>query len=137
MIDSISAVVTVQDGEVTVYPFMIEIDRYKVAVGGHQDLAMNFDYHISVLKSPLPFRLGVNVRGNMDKMKIGLGKVLYKDSFTPAAVKAVDSARLDLGRQIVDQFEGWMNRERRVIHRVDFPVVPRGEDSAAVEEKAR
>ena len=137
MIDSISAVVTVQDGEVTVYPFMIEIDRYKVAVGGHQDLAMNFDYHISVLKSPLPFRLGVNVRGNMDKMKIGLGKVLYKDSFTPAAVKAVDSARLDLGRQIVDQFEGWMSRERRVIHRVDFPVVPRGEDSAVVEEKAR
>ena len=137
MIDSISAVVTVQDGEVTVYPFMIEIDRYKVAVGGHQDLAMNFDYHISVLKSPLPFRLGVNVRGNMDKMKIGLGKVLYKDSFTPAAVKAVDSARLDLGRQIVNQFEGWMNRERRVIRRVDFPVVPRGEDSAAVEEKAR
>ena len=128
MIDSVSAVVTVQDGEVTVYPFMIEIDRYKVAVGGHQDLAMNFDYHISVLKSPLPFRLGVNVRGNMDKMKIGLGKVLYKDSFTPAAIRAVDSARLDLGRQIVDQFEGWMNRERRVIRRVDFPVVPRGEE---------
>lgn len=128
MIDSVSAVVTVQDGEVTVYPFMIEIDRYKVAVGGHQDLAMNFDYHISVLKSPLPFRLGVNVRGNMDKMKIGLGKVLYKDSFTPAAVKAVDSTRLDLGRQIVDQFEGWMNRERRVIRRVDFPVVPCGEE---------
>ena len=135
MIDSISAVVTVQDGEVTVYPFMIEIDRYRVAVGGHQDLAMNFDYHISVLKSPIPFRLGVNVRGNLDKLKIGLGKALYKDSFTPAAVRAVDSARLDLGRQIVEQFEGWMNRERRVIGRVDFPVVPRGEDTTAAGRK--
>ncbi len=135
MIDSISAVVTVQDGEVTVYPFMIEIDRYRVAVGGHQDLAMNFDYHISVLKSPIPFRLGVNVRGNLDKLKIGLGKALYKDSFTPAAVRAVDSARLDLGRQIVEQFEGWMNRERRVIGRVDFPVVSRGEDTTAAGRK--
>ena len=124
MIDSISAVVTIQDGEVTVYPFQIEIDRYRVAVGGHQDLAMNFNYHISVLKSPIPFRLGINVQGNPDKMKFGLGKALYKDSFTPAEIRKVDSARLDLGRQIVGQFEGWMNRERRVIRRVDFPVVP-------------
>lgn len=121
LIDSISAVVAVQNGEVTVYPFMLEIDRYRVGVGGRQDLDMNFDYHISVLKSPVPFKLGINVRGNLDKMKIGVGKALYKNAFTPAYTRAVDSARLDLGRQITQQFEGWMDRERRSIRKVDFP----------------
>ncbi|MCM1041875.1 MAG: AsmA family protein [Bacteroides sp.] len=124
LIDSISAVITLQDGEVTVYPFIVEIDRYKVGVGGRQDLDMNFNYHISVLKSPVPFKLGINIKGTPDKMKFGIGKALYKNSFTPAEIRKVDSARLNLGQQIVNQFEGWMNRERRVIRRVDFPTVP-------------
>ena len=50
--DSISVNVTVHDGNVTVYPFLVEIDRYKAAVGGEQGLDMNFNYHISILKSP-------------------------------------------------------------------------------------
>ena len=124
LIDSVSAVITIQDGQITVFPFEIEIDRYRVGVGGHQDMDMNFNYHISVLKSPVPFKLGINVRGNLDKLKFGVGKALYKNSFTPAEIRKVDSARLDLGRQIVAQFEGWMNRERRVIRKVEFPTVP-------------
>ena len=32
--DSISVNVTVHDGNVTVYPFLVEIDRYKAAIGG-------------------------------------------------------------------------------------------------------
>ena len=84
----------------------------------------NFNYHISVLKSPVPFKLGINVKGNLEKLKFGVGKALYKNAFTPAEIRKVDSARLDLGRQIVRQFEGWMNRERRVIRKVDFPTVP-------------
>lgn len=124
LIDSISATITLQDGEVTIYPFIIEIDRYRVGVGGHQDLNMNFNYHISVLKSPVPFKLGINVKGTPEKMKFGIGKALYKNSFTPTEIRKVDSARLNLGQQIIEQFEGWMNRERRVIRRVDFPTVP-------------
>ena len=34
--DSISVNLTVQDGNVTVYPFLLQIDRYKAAVGGTQ-----------------------------------------------------------------------------------------------------
>lgn len=124
LIDSISATITLQNGEVTIYPFIIEIDRYRVGVGGRQDLDMNFNYHISVLKSPVPFKLGINVKGTPDKMKFGIGKALYKNSFTPVEIRKVDSARLNLGQQIIEQFEGWMNRERRVIRRVDFPTVP-------------
>ena len=124
LIDSISATITLQDGQVTVYPFIVEIDRYRVGVGGRQDLDMNLNYHISVLKSPVPFKMGINVKGTPDKLKFGIGKALYKNSFTPAEIRKVDSARLNLGQQIINQFEGWMNRERRVIRRVDFPTVP-------------
>lgn len=102
--DSISVNVTVHDGNVTVYPFLIEIDRYKAAVGGEQGLDMNFNYHISILKSPLPFKAGVNISGNLDKMKFRIGKAKYKDAVTPAAVHRVDSTRMNMGNEIVNRF---------------------------------
>lgn len=108
--DSIAVNVTVNNGEVTIYPFLVEIDRYKAAVGGHQGLDMNFDYHISILKSPLPFKAGVNIRGNLDKMKFGIGKAKYKDAVTPAAVLKVDSTRVNMGNQIVERFRKMAER---------------------------
>lgn len=102
--DSISVNVTVNDGKVTVYPFLVEIDRYKAAVGGTQGLDMNFDYHISILKSPLPFKAGVNVSGNLDKMKFRVGKAKYKDAVSPAEIRKVDSTRVNLGREITENF---------------------------------
>lgn len=102
--DSISVNVTVHDGNVTVYPFLVEIDRYKAAVGGEQGLDMNFYYHISILKSPLPFKAGVNISGNLDKMKFRIGKAKYKDAVTPAAVHRVDSTRMNMGNEIVNRF---------------------------------
>lgn len=102
--DSISVNVTVHDGNVTVYPFLVEIDRYKAAVGGEQGLDMNFNYHISILKSPLPFKAGVNISGNLDKMKFRIGKAKYKDAVTPAAVHRVDSIRMNMGNEIVNRF---------------------------------
>ena len=102
--DSISVNLTVQDGNVTVYPFLLQIDRYKAAVGGTQGLDMNFNYHISILKSPLPFKAGVNISGNLDKMKFRIGKAKYKDAVTPAAVHRVDSTRMNMGNEIVNRF---------------------------------
>lgn len=102
--DSISVNVTVHDGNVTVYPFLVEIDRYKAAVGGEQGLDMNFNYHISILKSPLPFKAGVNISGNLEKMKFRIGKAKYKDAVTPAAVHRVDSTRMNMGNEIVNRF---------------------------------
>ena len=102
--DSISVNVTVHDGNVTVYPFLVEIDRYKAAVGGEQGLDMNFNSPISILKSPLPFKAGVNISGNLDKMKFRIGKAKYKDAVTPAAVHRVDSTRMNMGTEIVNRF---------------------------------
>lgn len=111
LFDHIEANITVQDGNVTIYPFLVEIDRYKAAVGGTQGLDLNFDYHISVLKSPIPLvKLGINITGNLDDMKIRLGKAKYKDAVTPVAIRAVDSTRINMGRQIVRDFQQLMQR---------------------------
>ncbi len=110
LIDSIAVNISVADGNVTVYPFVIEMDRYRAAVGGTQDMNMNFDYHISILKSPVPFKLGLNISGNLDKMKFGMGKAKYKDAVTPVEIHKVDSAIVTMGEQIVRDFRKVMRR---------------------------
>lgn len=60
--------------------------------------------YLSILKSPLPFKAGVNISGNPDKMKIRVGKAKYKDEVTPVAIHKVDSTRMDLGKRIVERF---------------------------------
>jgi hypothetical protein len=82
LIDNMSVELILQDNQMQVLPFMLEMDKYRVAVGGENTLDMLFNYHISVLKSPLPFKLGVNVSGTMDDMKVKLGKARYKDEKT-------------------------------------------------------
>ena len=110
LIDSIYVNMTIDKGNVTVYPFVVQMDRYRAAVGGTQDLDMNFKYHISVLKSPVPFKLGVNITGNLDKMKFRVGKAKYKDMVTPVAIRKVDSTRINLGENIVRDFEKVIRR---------------------------
>ena len=109
--DSISVNLTVKDGNVTVYPFLVEIDRYRAAIGGQQGLDMNFNYHISILKSPLPFKAGVNITGNLDKMKFRIGKAKYKNAVTPVEIHKVDSTRMHLGSQIAERFKRIVERK--------------------------
>ena len=110
LIDSIAVNISVKDGYVTVYPFAVAMDRYRAAVGGTQDLDMNFDYHISILKSPIPFKLGLNITGNLDDMKFRLGRAKYKNLVTPVEIHKVDSTVSGLGRQIVRDFKRRIGR---------------------------
>ncbi|HIZ87931.1 MAG TPA: AsmA family protein [Candidatus Coprenecus pullistercoris] len=112
LIDSISVNITVQDGSVNIYPFLVEIDRYKAAVGGVQNLDMSFDYHISILKSPLPFKAGLNIRGTLDDMRFGIGKAKYKDAVTPVETRRIDSLRLNLSDEITHRFRSASERNR-------------------------
>lgn len=100
LIDSISVDLAVKDGTVNIYPFLVEIDRYKAAVGGEHNIDMTFKYHISILKSPLPFRAGVDISGNLDKMKYKITKAKYKDLFIPSRRAKVDSTQLNLKSRI-------------------------------------
>lgn len=112
LIDSISVNITVEDGSVNIYPFLVEIDRYQAAVGGVQNLDMSFDYHISILKSPLPFKAGLNIRGTPDDMRFGIGRAKYKDAVTPVATRRIDSTRLNLSEDITNRFKRASERSR-------------------------
>ena len=112
LIDSISVNLTVEDGSVNIYPFLVEIDRYQAAVGGVQNLDMSFDYHISLLKSPLPFKAGLNIRGTPDDMRFGIGRAKYKDAVTPVETRRIDSTRINLSEEITRRFRSAGERNR-------------------------
>jgi len=103
LVESIGIELLINKNKIEVFPFIMEIDRYKTAVSGIHNLDMTFNYHISVLRSPLPFKLGINLRGDLDnieKMKIGIGKAKYKDTHLPTYVTVIDTTRLNLRAQI-------------------------------------
>jgi len=100
MIDSISVDLLVKDGVIEIFPFLLEMDRYKVAVGGEHNIDMTFKYHVSLLKSPIPFRAGVDISGSLEKMKFRITKAKYKDLFIPSRKAKVDSAQLNLRQRI-------------------------------------
>lgn len=99
LIDSLSVEVILEDEKLMIFPFQLIMDRYNVAVGGLQNLDLSFDYHISVLKSPVPFKLGLNISGNPDKMKIRLGKAKYKHLFI-AKGKKIDNTVINLRKEM-------------------------------------
>jgi len=99
-VDSLSAEFTILGEEIHVYPFLIVMDKYKVVVSGRHYLDMTFDYNISVVQSPLPFRLAVNVKGTPDKWKGRPGKSNFPDFYRPAALKIVDSREAQLRKEI-------------------------------------
>lgn len=100
LVDSISVELSIKDNKIEVYPFMMVMDRYSTAISGTQDMDMNLDYHISVIKSPVPMRLGIDITGNIDDFKIKLGKVRYKNANLPVYTKQIDSTRINLREQI-------------------------------------
>lgn len=100
MIDSLSVEMILEDEKLMIFPFKINMDRYIAAVGGVQNLDMSFDYHITVLKSPVPFKLGLNISGTPDKMKIRLGKAKYKNIFTAAREESLDNTVINLRKEM-------------------------------------
>ncbi|MCC8142589.1 MAG: AsmA family protein [Tannerellaceae bacterium] len=100
VIDSISVDLAIRNNQIEVYPFLIEMDRYKVAVGGTHNMDMTFNYHLSVLKSPVPFKLGLDISGNLDKFKYKITKCRYKDLFKPAKIAELDDTRSSVRNEI-------------------------------------
>ncbi|MDD3108504.1 MAG: AsmA-like C-terminal region-containing protein [Alistipes sp.] len=105
MIDRISVNMLVRDNQIELFPFVVEMDRYKAAVSGVHKLDMSFRYHISVLRSPIPFRLGINIFGTVDDFKVRLCRARYKNENIPSYVGLIDTTRINLSRTITDIFQ--------------------------------
>lgn len=112
MIDHMSVEMLVEDGQLKLFPFMFDFDRYRIGVQGHSDMALNLDYHVAVLKSPLPFKFGINIRGNVDHMKIRLGRARFNEKETYDRVAIVDTTRVNLLRELENVFRRGVRNSR-------------------------
>lgn len=99
-VDSLSAEFTVFKQEIDVYPFLIVMDKYKGVVAGRHNMDMSFDYHISVVDSPLPIKFGIDVTGTIDDMKYRPAKCRYPEMYRPNARGEVKNSQLELRKLI-------------------------------------
>lgn len=100
MIDHIDVQLAMEDNMLQIYPFVFDFDRYRLGVMGNNDLDMNLNYHVSVLKSPIPFKFGINVKGTAEKMKIRLGRARFKEDMAARSIAVSDTVRMNLAREI-------------------------------------
>lgn len=106
MIDSLSVEAAVYDSKIDVYPFILSIDRYRLGVVGTNDFDMNFNYHISVFKSPIPFlKFGINISGNLDDISFGIGKAKLKENQVARTTLINDSTKVNLFTQMGNIFK--------------------------------
>lgn len=113
LINHMAVEVMVENSAVEVYPFMFDIDRYRLGVMGHNDMAMNLNYHVSVLKSPLPFKFGINIKGTPDNMKIRLGGAKIGNKMVGERQAIAADTRINLVEQINSMFRSGISKARR------------------------
>lgn len=113
VINHLNARMVVRNAQMELFPFIFDIDRYKLGVYGSNDLDLNFKYHVAVLKSPIPFKFGINVSGNPDKMKIRLGGAKINEKSAAQTVAIADTTRINLLNQIENVFRRGVRRAGR------------------------
>ncbi len=106
-INSMSVEGKIADNELEVFPFLVDVDRYELALSGLQNLDMSFRYHISVIQSPLVFKFGVDLYGkDFDNLKFRLGKAKYRNAKDiPVFSKTIDESKMNLSKSIRNIFD--------------------------------
>lgn len=106
VIDNMSVTGMVRNNTLEVFPFVLDVDRYMLAASGVQDFDQSFKYHISVIRSPLVVKFGLNAWGDdFDHIKYGLGKPLYTNPNVPVFTKQLDTVQYNLVAAIHNVFE--------------------------------
>lgn len=112
IINHMNVELVINDNQMYLYPFVFDIDRYRLGVQGSNDLAMNFNYKISVLKSPLPFKFGITLKGNPDDFKIRLGRAKFDEHQAISRTVTADKARVNLIDRIENVFRQGVRRSK-------------------------
>lgn len=108
VIDSLDVEMQVLRNKVDIYPFVVHMDRYTVAMGGRHNInaALDCGYHISVIDTPLPIRLGVDIEGALEDISahplkhIKLVRPKYDKMFSPERRGVADDKVLDMKKDI-------------------------------------
>lgn len=106
LVDNMYVTGMIRDNVLEVFPFVLDVDRYQFAASGIQNLDSNFKYHISVIKSPLLVKFGINVWGkDFDHVRFGVGKARYRSPNVPVFTKQLDTVQYSLVAAIHNVFE--------------------------------
>ncbi|MCQ2119863.1 MAG: hypothetical protein MJY84_08065, partial [Bacteroidales bacterium] len=95
-IDSMAVRGVIRDNKLEIFPFILKIDRYTVALDGTQEFDQHFKYHISAIESPVPVKFGVNLKGSFSDWKWSLGKARYKSTGIPVFDEQINGLKLNL-----------------------------------------
>jgi len=112
--------VALHDNVMRLYPFAFSMEKYKFALLGENDLDQNMYYHLSVLKSPIPWKFGINIKGTFDKPKFRFGGAKYKENEAREVVNLVQSERVNFVRAMRLQL-------RKLVHRAALNYADRTE----------
>ena len=104
-VDSISVEAQVFRKEIIVYPFLLNLHNYQLCIAGRHTLQNNCNYHLELLKCPLPLRLAIDVTGNISKPNISLGSVQYGEMYIPEKSDAFQTRTLELKRLVRQALE--------------------------------
>lgn len=118
-IDTLDVEVTVFDRQAEVYPFVVTMDKYQVCAAGRHTLDNAYNYHLELLKSPLPTRLAVDINGVMPKLNFKLGKVKYAELYKPEKHNAVQQRTMALKNMIRQSLERNVKEDTRNAKRFD------------------
>lgn len=104
-IDSLDVEMTLFQNELELYPFLLTMDKYQVCASGRHSLDNRCNYHLELLKSPLPVRLAVDVKGSIKKPKIELGKVQYAEMYKPEKQNQLQNRVLAIKKLVRESLE--------------------------------
>ncbi len=102
--------VSVHDNVMRLYPFAFSMEKYKFALLGENDLDQNMYYHLSVLKSPVPWKFGINIKGTFENPKFRFGGAKYHENEAREVVNLVQTERVNFVRAMRMQLHKLVNR---------------------------
>jgi hypothetical protein len=128
-IDEMTVNGVITDNTLEVFPFILAIDRYTLALQGVQRLNKSFDYHASILKSPMLFKVGVNIFGPTFKAwKFRVGKPKYRNAKIPLFNEEVDNMQVNLVSSIKNVFSKGVDRVMRESHEAQAAIAQHKKD---------
>lgn len=113
-VDTMTVEGVIKDNKLEIFPFVLNMDRWSVAMAGVQSLDESFNYHFSITRTPLLLKLGANVYGtDFDHMKFKLGKPKFKNRNVPSFSEVIDTTRVNLVSSIKHVFDKGVERAVR------------------------
>lgn len=105
-IDALDVQFTLFRNEIDVYPFLVSLDKYQVALYGRHNLDMSYDYNFSVINPPILNKLGLEVKGpDFDDMHFKLRRGKIKNIYKPEKRDHVEEKILELKKVISESLK--------------------------------